>query len=101
MVSEGGVGSIRIWLVSAVSVRAFFFPMVVWAGGSDPVCIAVPGLWSLVTDVATSMDALATYTDIFAASAPAVSDLAAAAAAVGWGSPLAGRVDILNGDCKE
>ena len=99
--SEDGVGSIRVWLVSAVPVRASIGPMVVWAGGSDPVCVAVPSLCLLVTVDAASVNALATWADVFASSAPKVSASAVVAAAAGWGSPLIGRVDILNGDCNK
>ncbi len=60
VVSEGSVGSIGILLVSAVLVRASTVSMVVWVGGSDLVCIAVPVLCSLVAAAAASMDALAT-----------------------------------------
>ena len=60
MVSEGDVGSISVWRVSAVPVRASNVPMEVWAGGSDHVCIAVPSLCSLVTIDVASVDALAT-----------------------------------------
>ena len=99
--SEGGVGSIRVWLVSAVPVRASVILMAVWAGGSELVYIAVPGLCSLVIVVVAFVDALATWADVFAASAPTVSASAAVVAAADWGSPLAERVDILNGDCNE
>ena len=58
--SEGGVGNIRVWLVSAVPVRASAILMVVWAGGSDPIYIAVLGLCSLVIVVVISVVALAT-----------------------------------------
>ena len=58
--SEGGVDSIGVLLVSAVPVRASTVPMVVWVGGSDLVCVAVLVLCSLVAAVAASMDALAT-----------------------------------------
>ncbi len=34
--SEGGAGNIRVWLVSAVPVRASTVLMVVWAGGVGP-----------------------------------------------------------------
>jgi hypothetical protein len=64
-VSEGGVGSIWVWLVSAVPVCASTVPMVVWVEGSDPVCIAVPSLCLLVTVDAASVDALATWADVF------------------------------------
>ncbi len=70
MVSEGGVGSIGVWLVSAVPARAYALPMVVWAGGSDPVCVAVSGLCSLVTDVAASVVAIATCADVVVALTP-------------------------------
>ncbi len=99
--SEGGVGNIRVWLVSAVPVRASDVPMVVWAGNSELVCIAVPSLCSLVTVAAASMVALATWADIFASSSPTVSALAVVDVAAGWGSPLTMRVDILNGDCNK
>ncbi len=51
--------SIGVWLVSTVPVRASTAPMVVWAGGSDLVCVAVPVLCSLVAVVVAYMDALA------------------------------------------
>ncbi len=54
-----------------------------------------------MTVVAAFVDALVTWADVFAASAPTVSASAANVAATGWGLPLAGRVDILNGDCNE
>ncbi len=78
MVSEGCVGSIGVRLVSAVPVRASVVPLVVWAGVSDLVCVAVPGLCSLVAVVAASTDALAAGADVVAASTPKVSASAAA-----------------------
>jgi len=75
--------------------------MVVRAGGSDLVCVAVPGLCSLVTVAAPFVGALATWADVDAASISTVSASAASADAAGLGSPLAGRVDILNRDCNE
>jgi hypothetical protein len=59
VVSEGDVGIIGILLVSAVPVRASTVPMVVWAGGSDLICVALPVLCSLVAAAAASMDDLA------------------------------------------
>ncbi len=61
----------------------------------------MPGLCLLAIIDAASVDALATWADVFAASVPTFSASAAYVAAAGWGSPLAGRVDILNGDCNE
>ena len=60
VVSEGGVGSIGVLLASAVPAHASTVPMVVWVGGSDLVCVAVPVLCSLVAANVVSMDALAT-----------------------------------------
>ena len=99
--SEGGVSIIGALLVSAVTVRASTVPMVIWAWGSDLVFVAVPVLCSLVAAAAASMDALAPCADIVAASSPKVSASAAANVAATWGSPLIGRVDIIDGDCNE
>jgi len=46
--------------ISAVPALASIVPMVIWAGGLDHGCVAVPSLWSLVAVVAVSRDALAT-----------------------------------------
>jgi len=100
VVPECGVGSIGVWLVSAVPVRASTVPMVVWAAGSDHVCVAVPSLCSLVAVVNASVDALATWADVVDASAPTVAASTAVADAAGWGSQLARRDNILNGDCN-
>ena len=75
--SGSGVGSIGVWLVSAVTARASTVPMVVWARVSDLVCIAVPVLCSLVAAAADSMDALAAGADVVAAFAPKASSSAA------------------------
>jgi hypothetical protein len=83
VVSEDGVGSIGVWLFSAVPVRASTVPMLVWAGGSALVCVAVPSLCSLVAVVVASVDALATWADVVVASAPTTSASAAAVAAAG------------------
>ena len=99
--SEGGVGSIGLWLVSAVPARASTVPIVVWAGGSELLWVTVPSLCSLVAANVASVDALATRDDVVAASSPTASASAAAGAAAGWGSPLARRVDILNEDCND
>ena len=77
MVSGSGVGSIGVWLVSAVPTRASTVPMVVWAGVSGLVCVAVLGLCSLVAAVAASVDALAAGADVVAAFAPKASSSAA------------------------
>jgi hypothetical protein len=61
----------------------------------------VPSSCSLVTVVAASVDALATWADVFASSALTVSASTVVDAAAGWGSPLTGSVDILIGDCNK
>ncbi len=60
----------------------------------------MPSLCLLVTVDAAFVDVLATWVDVFASSAPTVSASAVAVAAAGWGSPMTGRVDILNRDCN-
>ena len=52
--------ALGVWPISAVLVLASTVPMVVWGGGSDPVCVPVPSLWSLVADVVPFVDALPT-----------------------------------------
>ena len=62
VVSEGGVSIIGVLLVPAVTIGtvcASTVPMVIWAGCSGLVCVAVLVVWSLVADAAASMDALA------------------------------------------
>ena len=39
MVKGSGVGSIGVWLVSAVPVRASTVSLAVWTGDSDLVCV--------------------------------------------------------------
>ena len=68
--SVSGLVSIGVCLVSAVPSGAIKVPMLVLAGGSDLVCVTVPGLCSLVTADAASMDALAFGADEVVASAP-------------------------------
>ena len=57
--SEGGVGIIGVWHVSAVPVRAFAVRMLVWAGGSDLDCVAEPGSCPVAIVVDASVAALA------------------------------------------
>ena len=64
-------------------VRASADLMGVWAGGSDHACVAVPSIWSLVSDVAAYVDTLASWADVVVASNPAVFASAVVATAAG------------------